>query len=81
MDVQCAKCGVSALITEVRSNGYSFQMHPGQSLEQLCPVIIERRKAKKETTEADACPNLAKAIDDRIEKLRRETTAPKGTFA
>jgi hypothetical protein len=41
MEVKCTKCGVGALITEVRSNGYSFQMQPGQSLAMLCPVIIE----------------------------------------
>jgi hypothetical protein len=81
MDVQCAKCGVGAVITEIRSTGYSFQMQPGQSLDQLCPVIMERQEAKKEKAEPEECPNLAKAITDRIEKFRSNPTAPSGPFS
>jgi hypothetical protein len=81
MEVQCAKCGVSALITEVRQSGCSFQMQPGQSLDQLCPVIIERQEAKRKTAEPEKCPYLAKAIADRIEKFRREQIAPSGSFS
>jgi hypothetical protein len=81
MEVRCAKCGVGAVITRVDSNGYSFEMQPGQSLSLLCPVIIERLEAKRETTEPEECPNLAKAITDRIEKFRRDPKAPTGSFS
>ena len=81
MEVRCAKCGVGAVITRVDSNGYSFEMQSGQSLALLCPVIIERLEAKKVTTEPEECPNLAKAITDRIEKLRRDQTPPSGSFS
>jgi hypothetical protein len=47
-------------------------MKPGEALDELCPIIIERREAKKETAEPEECPNLTKAINDRIEKFRRE---------
>jgi hypothetical protein len=76
MDVQCAKCGVRAVITEVRLGGYSFQMKPGESLNQLCPVIIERQEAKRETTAPEECPNLTEVMTNRIERFRREQTSP-----
>jgi hypothetical protein len=76
MEVQCAKCGVGALITDVRQNGHSYEMKLGQSLGLVCPVIIKRRETNKETAEPEECPNLAKAIADKIEKFRREGSAP-----
>ena len=80
MDVQCATCGIGVVITDVRSDGYSFQMKPGESLDMLCPVIIERQEAKSETAQPEECPNLTKTIEDRIERLRREQTPPSGSF-
>ena len=71
IEAKCAKCGVIAAVTEIRSNGYSFQMKPGPSLDDHCPVIIERKEAGKPPTE-DECPNLKKAINARIELFRKQ---------
>jgi hypothetical protein len=71
MEAQC-KCGISVVITDVRQNGHSFILKPGESLDELCPIIIERREAKNDTAEPEECPNLSKAVSDRIEKFRRE---------
>jgi hypothetical protein len=72
MDAQCAKCGVKVVITDVRLHGYSFEMKPGESLDQLCPVIIERSEASKNVIEEAKCPHLKEAIEARIERFRLE---------
>jgi hypothetical protein len=46
-------------------------MKPGLSLADLCPVMIEREEAGKPQTDEE-CPNLAGAIDTRIEQFRKE---------
>jgi hypothetical protein len=81
MEAQCAKCGVGVVITEVRLNGYSFQMKSGESLDLLCPVIIERQEVKRDAGLPEECPNLIRAITDRIERLRREQSAPGRSFS
>jgi hypothetical protein len=71
MEARCAKCGVTVVITDVRSAGQSYVMKPGLSLVDLCPIMIEREEAGKPQTDEE-CPNLAGAIDARIEQFRKE---------
>ena len=71
IEAKCAKCGVTVAITEIRSAGYSFQMKPGLSLDDLCPVIIEQKEAGK-PPDKDECPNLTKAINARIARFGEE---------
>jgi hypothetical protein len=71
MEAKCAKCGISVVITDVRSTGRSYVVKPGLSLADLCPVIIERKEAGDPLTE-DACPNLGKAIEARIKQFQNE---------
>lgn len=69
MEAKCGTCGITVVITDIRSGGYSFQMKPGLALSQLCPVIIKRIESGATETE-DACANLTKAIQTRIEEFR-----------
>jgi hypothetical protein len=73
MEAKCAKCGVSVVITRVGlgATDTSYEMKPGLPLDDLCPVIIERKEAGKPPTQ-EACPNLHAAINARIEQLRTE---------
>ena len=71
MEATCTKCGITVVITDVRTAGLSYVMKPGLSLADLCPVMIERKRTSKPPTEK-ACPNLAAAIDARIEQFRQE---------
>jgi hypothetical protein len=67
----CAKCGVTVDITNIGLTGSrSYVMKPGLPLAQRCPVMIEREEAGKPPIEE--CPNLAAAIDARIEQFRKE---------
>jgi hypothetical protein len=72
MEAKCAECGVTVVITDIRLNGHSFVMKPGESLAQLCPVIIERAETKKDISEEIECPHLNKSIEKRIEQFRRD---------
>jgi hypothetical protein len=72
INAQCAKCGIGVAITDIRANGHSYVMKPGQSLADLCPILIERSEATKNVIEEAACPHLDKAIEARIEQFRLE---------
>jgi hypothetical protein len=72
MEATCTKCGVTAVITDVRSGGRSFVMKPGESLDQLCPVIIDRKEKNRTAADDTECPHLNKAIEERIEQFRRQ---------
>lgn len=71
MEAKCTKCGVTAINLEPRDDGgYSFKMTPGFALADLCLVIMEQKGSDKPPTE-DACPNLSRAIEARIERFRK----------
>jgi hypothetical protein len=71
-EAKCAKCGVTVDITGIGLTGSrSYMMKPGLSLADLCPVMIERKGAGKPPTEED-CPNLAAAIEARIQQFRKD---------
>jgi hypothetical protein len=77
LEAKCARCGVQVAITDIRSDGNSFVMKPGLTLADLCPVIIDGKKAGDTppvSGEEDGyeCPNLKTAIKTRIEKFRKE---------
>jgi len=72
IETKCVKCGVVVAITSIRQTGHSFEMKPGFSLADLCPVIIKEKAAGKPTTE-DECPHLAEAIDARVERFWNES--------
>jgi hypothetical protein len=46
-------------------------MMPRHSLEEICPIMIERQENKLPETKYE-CPNLEKAIEERIEEFRAE---------
>ena len=71
MEARCAKCGVAVIITELRSNGHSYEMKSGVSLAELCPEIIEQTERGRHSME-DECTNLATAIKSRIERFHAE---------
>jgi hypothetical protein len=72
IEAKCATCGVTVAITRIQSNERSFEMKPGLTLDDLCPIIIERKKSGNPATEPEECPNLEKAISARIELFRKE---------
>jgi hypothetical protein len=71
MEARCAKCGVAVVITELRSNGHSYEMKPGASLVDLCPEATEQTDGGSHPIEGE-CTNLAMAIRSRIERFHTE---------
>lgn len=71
MEATCAQCGITARdIVDNDAGGYSWTMVPGPAFDDLCPVIIELKKAGKPDPHPDDvymhCPKLAEAIEARF---------------
>lgn len=73
MEAKCVKCGVTALITNVRADGFSFLVKPdGVSLADVCPVVKKRAELGHASSAEFECPHLKAALETRVERLRSE---------
>jgi hypothetical protein len=61
VQAKCARCGATVAVTDIRGDGYAFEMTSGASFADVCPGADEQRMSGRPPVE-NACPDLARAI-------------------
>jgi hypothetical protein len=68
MMAHCARCGLGVVVTAA-STVVTYELNPGLTLEDLCPFIIGLPQSEKATPRENACPYLAKSIDECLKEM------------